>query len=180
MPQERISSWPNNHRLVASLAASRGYDTPGLALFADPERDLARISENRKLKRHLAATQKMLIPVLNFGVCPEKGGAADRTRTYDPIITNDVLYQLSYSGILLCVGPTMALLVLLLCLEPFGFASHSRGDPLITNDVLYHLSYSGVLVTRLLASRFTKRKPYFSRYPLHRWRSHPRSFPALA
>ena len=25
-------------------------------------------------------------------------GAADRTRTYDPIITNDVLYQLSYSG----------------------------------------------------------------------------------
>ena len=28
----------------------------------------------------------------------EKRGAADRTRTYDPIITNDVLYQLSYSG----------------------------------------------------------------------------------
>lgn len=25
-------------------------------------------------------------------------GAGDRTRTYDPIITNDVLYQLSYSG----------------------------------------------------------------------------------
>ena len=25
-------------------------------------------------------------------------GAADRTRTYDPIITNDVLYHLSYSG----------------------------------------------------------------------------------
>ncbi len=30
---------------------------------------------------------------------PEKGrGAGDRTRTYDPIITNDVLYQLSYTG----------------------------------------------------------------------------------
>ncbi len=28
----------------------------------------------------------------------QKSGAADRTRTYDPIITNDVLYQLSYSG----------------------------------------------------------------------------------
>ena len=28
-----------------------------------------------------------------------KSGAADRTRTYDPIITNDVLYQLSYSGV---------------------------------------------------------------------------------
>jgi len=38
----------------------------------------------------------------------------------------------------------MALLVLCLCREPFGFASHSRGDPLITNDVLYHLSYSGL------------------------------------
>ena len=25
-------------------------------------------------------------------------GAGDRTRTYDPIITNDVLYQLSYTG----------------------------------------------------------------------------------
>ena len=98
MPQERISSWPNNHRLVASLAASRGYDTPGLALFADPERDLARMSENRKLKRHLAATQKMLIPVLNFGVCPEKGGAADRTRTYDPIITNFGVESLHGAG----------------------------------------------------------------------------------
>ena len=29
----------------------------------------------------------------------EEIGAADRTRTYDPIITNDVLYQLSYSGV---------------------------------------------------------------------------------
>lgn len=28
-----------------------------------------------------------------------KNGAADRTRTYDPIITNDVLYHLSYSGV---------------------------------------------------------------------------------
>ncbi len=28
-----------------------------------------------------------------------ESGAADRTRTYDPIITNDVLYQLSYSGV---------------------------------------------------------------------------------
>ena len=26
-------------------------------------------------------------------------GAGDRNRTYDPIITNDVLYQLSYSGV---------------------------------------------------------------------------------
>ena len=27
------------------------------------------------------------------------GGAAEGTRTPDPIITNDVLYQLSYSGL---------------------------------------------------------------------------------
>lgn len=41
----------------------------------------------------------------------EKNGAAEGTRTPDPIITNDVLYQLSYSGIPLLCGPTMALLV---------------------------------------------------------------------
>ena len=34
----------------------------------------------------------------------EKNGAAEGTRTPDPIITNDVLYQLSYSGNLLCAG----------------------------------------------------------------------------
>ena len=34
----------------------------------------------------------------------EKNGAAEGTRTPDPIITNDVLYQLSYSGILLFAG----------------------------------------------------------------------------
>ena len=36
---------------------------------------------------------------------PEKNGAAEGTRTPDPIITNDVLYQLSYSGILLLSKP---------------------------------------------------------------------------
>ena len=61
-----------------------------------------------------------------------------------------MLYQLSYSGFL---DPTMALLVLLLCLELYGFASHSRGDPLITNDVLYQLSYTGVPEGRLPAQR---------------------------
>ena len=74
----------------------------------------------------------------------EKNGAAEGTRTPDPIITNDVLYQLSYSGF---VDPTMALLVLLMCREPCGFASHSSRDPLITNDVLYQLSYSGILLS---------------------------------
>ncbi len=32
-------------------------------------------------------------------------GAAEETRTPDPIITNDVLYQLSYSGTFWC-GPS--------------------------------------------------------------------------
>ncbi len=41
-----------------------------------------------------------------------KRGAGEETRTPDPIITNDVLYQLSYTGTLPCLGPTMALLVL--------------------------------------------------------------------
>jgi hypothetical protein len=39
-----------------------------------------------------------------------KRGAGEETRTPDPIITNDVLYQLSYTGTLPCLGPTMALL----------------------------------------------------------------------
>ena len=34
----------------------------------------------------------------------EIAGAANRTRTCDPVITNDVLYQLSYCG-----GPNAAL-----------------------------------------------------------------------
>ncbi len=34
------------------------------------------------------------------------GGAGEGTRTPDPIITNDVLYQLSYTGILPGGGPT--------------------------------------------------------------------------
>ena len=42
---------------------------------------------------------------------PEKDGAGEGTRTPDPIITNDVLYQLSYTGILLCHGPAKALAV---------------------------------------------------------------------
>ena len=67
-------------------------------------------------------------------------GAADRTRTYYPIITNDVLYLMSYTGLR---GPTMDLLVLPLHLEPVGFKRCLRIDPLITNDVLYQLSYTG-------------------------------------
>mgnify|MGYP001801101269 CR=1 FL=1 len=70
-------------------------------------------------------------------ICRELVGFASHSRG-DPLITNDVLYHLSYSGFW---DPTMALLVLLLRLQLFGLASHSRGDPLITNDVLYQLSY---------------------------------------
>ncbi len=33
-----------------------------------------------------------------------KPGAGEGTRTPDPIITNDVLYQLSYTGIRLCAA----------------------------------------------------------------------------
>lgn len=33
-----------------------------------------------------------------------ESGAGDRTRTYYPIITNDVLYLMSYTGILRLAG----------------------------------------------------------------------------
>ena len=38
---------------------------------------------------------------------PSRGsyGAADRTRTYYPIITNDVLYLMSYSGLQTLLWP---------------------------------------------------------------------------
>ncbi len=35
---------------------------------------------------------------MSLDVFGEHNGAAEETRTPDPIITNDVLYQLSYSG----------------------------------------------------------------------------------
>jgi hypothetical protein len=63
------------------------------------------MSENRKRNRHLTDLPKVLIPVLKLEDDVEKNGAADRTRTYYPIITNDVLYLMSYSGILLFPRP---------------------------------------------------------------------------
>jgi hypothetical protein len=36
---------------------------------------------------------------LEFGQVLDLAGAANRIRTCDPVITNDVLYQLSYCGI---------------------------------------------------------------------------------
>ncbi len=56
-------------------------------------------------------TPARLMLCRRYDVRLEKDGAGEGTRTPDPIITNDVLYQLSYTGILLCRGPTMALLV---------------------------------------------------------------------
>ena len=35
---------------------------------------------------------------MSLAMFGDKSGAAEETRTPDPIITNDVLYQLSYSG----------------------------------------------------------------------------------
>ncbi|KAF0184028.1 MAG: hypothetical protein FD160_785 [Caulobacteraceae bacterium] len=37
--------------------------------------------------------------VLSLETRAEQGGAANRTRTCDPLITNQVLYQLSYGGL---------------------------------------------------------------------------------
>ena len=77
----------------------------------------------------------------------ERTGAAEGTRTPDPIITNDVLYQLSYSGTLLCLGPTMALLVPQAPIQLTGFIRLSWADPIMAKiDVFYQLSYTGILL----------------------------------
>jgi hypothetical protein len=39
------------------------------------------------------------IPALFFGVYSSNTRAGDRTRTYDMLITNQLLYQLSYAGL---------------------------------------------------------------------------------
>src|ERR1700733_5582211 len=57
-------------------------------------------------RRYWCAPRCRLRPSGNF-VC-EEAGAANRTRTCDPVITNDVLYQLSYCG-----GPNSALRICL-------------------------------------------------------------------
>ena len=75
----------------------------------------------------------------------EKTGAAEGTRTPDPIITNDVLYQLSYSGTLLSLrlagstNPDLALVrapggpdtceTLASPTRPFGSWAPSIGTP---------------------------------------------------
>jgi hypothetical protein len=74
----------------------------------------------------------------------EGNGAARGIRTPDPIITNDVLYQLSYCGKLhIDPGFEMPKIELdnlkLLIQNNNTFAEH-----LITNDVLYQLSYCGL------------------------------------
>src|SRR6056297_1308095 len=57
----------------------------------------------------------------------------------------------------------MALLVLLVCRELVGFASHSSGDPLITNDVLYQLSYSGPATRGYSTGRAIGKALFFGR-----------------
>ena len=43
-------------------------------------------------------TDLQSVPFGHSGTPPEKYGARDRSRTRDPLITNQLLYQLSYSG----------------------------------------------------------------------------------
>ncbi len=63
-------------------------------------------------------------------------GAATKSRTRDPLITSQMLYQLSYSGSNhQCHGA--------------GTKSRTR-DPLITSQVLYQLSYTGNVCNLLM------------------------------
>ena len=63
------------------------------------------ICEGSLQEFHHVSNPIFLTPELGFPEFPNQiashrktCGAGDRTRTYDPIITNDVLYQLSYTG----------------------------------------------------------------------------------
>ena len=58
--------------------------------------DCALSSENSRVDQGRHGAQK----VTSCQVLLEKDGAGEGTRTPDPIITNDVLYQLSYTGTL--------------------------------------------------------------------------------
>ena len=53
----------------------------------------------------MGTSGKIVLKNLIYNAFSEYFGAADRTRTYDPIITNDVLYQLSYSGAEVGIAP---------------------------------------------------------------------------
>jgi hypothetical protein len=52
-----------------------------------------------KIGQVLSAHPDYGVPQISSHTVGEEFGAAEGTRTPDPIITNDVLYQLSYSGL---------------------------------------------------------------------------------
>ncbi len=58
----------------------------------------------------------------------EESGAAEGTRTPDPIITNDVLYQLSYSGAFLPFCTPGGLLSRVRCAVFRGFRATAQGE----------------------------------------------------
>ena len=82
------------------------------------------------------------------------------------IITNEVLYQLSYSGILLCFGPTMALLNRSQAPQVTGFAYHSGADPTIAKQLLYQLNYSDCTIELMVRRRVfkTPKKNLYNKY----------------
>ena len=57
---------------------------------------LLRSRGSASCERALAGPKQFVTYVI--GTNPSGDGAGDRTRTYDPRITNALLYQLSYSG----------------------------------------------------------------------------------
>jgi hypothetical protein len=96
-----------NDRSLGSLHPTRlTVERPLSAQSSAPERHLFP-SDVRTVRE--VDLSRLVLGLRCEAVC-EKDGAGEGTRTPDPIITNDVLYQLSYTGILLRRGPTMALL----------------------------------------------------------------------
>ena len=64
-------------------------------MLPDVERRLGRSKNGICEEGHVAGLDSATLPNL-FQI--QKSGAANRIRTCDPVITNDVLYQLSYCG----------------------------------------------------------------------------------
>ena len=69
-------------------------------------------------------------------------GAGDRNRTGDPVITSDVLYQLSYTSSDCCVARSLDRKLESRCtVTADGATPQNRtGDTVISSHVLYQLS----------------------------------------
>ena len=98
--------WRHEESALATLRwRTTGTENPDLpAAFRVVQGLLVRIAnrltsatERQSICRHTADTTHFR-KIVEIQAVPDFTGAANRIRTCDPVITNDVLYQLSYCG----------------------------------------------------------------------------------